>query len=167
MTESQRQYVPRPDADEVGTALAFLDFGRECVIKKLDGLDEVQARHSPVTTGTSLLWLVAHLTVGERYWFAHQLAGEDDPAWDFDVDFDRPVPGSLTVDDVVADYRAAIAHSNEIVRRVGDPTTPMARPERGDMLSLRWVLAHMTGETVRHAGHADVLRELIDGVTGR
>ena len=76
------------------------------------------------------------------------------------------VSAERSAEDVLADYRQAIADSNELLRRLGDPETPMAVPVDGKRLSLRWVLAHLTGETTRHAGHADILRELIDGTTG-
>jgi hypothetical protein len=68
---------------------------------------------------------------------------------------------------VISDYRAAIAESNTAVIAAGDPQTLLARRISGQRLTLRWLLAHMTSETARHAGHADILREQIDGVTGR
>jgi hypothetical protein len=68
---------------------------------------------------------------------------------------------------VISDYRAAIAESNAAIIAAGDPQTLLARRVRGQRLTLRWLLAHMTSETARHAGHADILREQIDGVTGR
>jgi hypothetical protein len=73
----------------------------------------------------------------------------------------------VTTARVLADYRAACEESDRIVVAAGDPDTPVALPVDGRHQSLRWVLAHMTSETARHAGHADILRELIDGTTGR
>jgi hypothetical protein len=87
MAETQRKPVPRNDDGELDTALAFLDFARESVLKKAEGLTDEQLRRVLVDSGTNL--------------------------------------------------------------------------------SLRWVLAHMTSETARHAGHADILREQLDGTTGR
>ena len=68
---------------------------------------------------------------------------------------------------MLADYRGACEESDRIVGAARDLDTPVALPVDGQHLSLRWVLAHMTSETARHAGHADILRELIDGTTGR
>lgn len=155
--------MPRVDTSETDTALAFLDFGRESVIKKLDGLSDEQVRDVLVPSGTSLLGLVQHMVVGERYWFAHHVRG-DDP--DAEFDFDMVVAEGRTTADLIAEYRTAYAESNAIVRRrTLDAVTALPVDDRP--LSVRWVVAHVTSETARHAGHADILRELIDGTTGR
>jgi uncharacterized damage-inducible protein DinB len=162
MPETQRQPVPRLDEGELATAVAFLDFARESVIKKADGLSEQDVRRPMVTTGTSVIWLVRHMIDGERYWFGAQLLGRgDEPDWDAAGRDDRPAA------EIIGDYRAAIAESNAAIREVGDPDALSARPVDGRLKSLRWTLAHMTSETARHAGHADIVRELIDGTTGR
>lgn len=164
MLETQREAVPRNDDGELDTALAFLSFARSCVLKKIDGLSEEQLRQRLVVSETTLLGLVQHLTDGERYWFGHTLAG--DPAH-AEVDFSMVVPPERSADEVVAAYREAIAASDALVAAAGGPETLTAVPVGDAPRSLRWVLAHVTGETVRHAGHADILRELIDGTTGR
>ena len=164
MTETQRQPVPRNDGGELDTALAFLDFARACVLKKADGLAEEQVRRVLVGSGTNILGLVQHLTVAERVWFGHDLLGEKpERDWDFGMD----VPAERSAEQVLADYRDAIEASNAAIRAVGDPAALMAEPVDGKRLSLRWLLAHATSETARHAGHADILREQLDGVTGR
>jgi hypothetical protein len=162
--ETQREPVPRIDTGELDTALAFLDFVRSCVLKKAAGLTEEQLRRVLVPSGTSILGLIQHLTVGERYWFRYQFAGIGEDA---DFEFDMVVPAERASTEVIADYRAAIEQSNELIRRVGDPQARVVVPIDGEYLSLRWVIAHATGEATRHAGHADILRELIDGTTGR
>ncbi len=164
MLETQRERVPLNDGGELDTALAFLSFARSCVLKKLDGLDEDQLRRRLVVSDTTLLGLVAHLTDAERYWFGYTLAGDPRHA---DVDFTMVVPPDRPADQVIAGYRKAIADSDAHIRAAGDPDVRTAHPVGEEPRTLRWVLAHMTGETVRHAGHADILRELIDGVTGR
>lgn len=164
MAETQRRPVPRIDGDELETALAFLEFQREAILIKCDGLGEDQLRAALVGTGTTLLGLVAHLTVGERYWFSHTLAGrEPEQEWDFDLG----APAGTPVDDVFASYRAAWQRSNELVRELGDPAAPTVEAIDGRHLPMRWVLAHMTSETARHAGHADIIREQLDDTTGR
>lgn len=164
MTETQRQRVPRNDAGELDTAMAFLGFARESVLKKADGLDDEQLRRVLVGTGTTILGLVQHLTFGERYWFGYHLAGSGrEREWDFDMD----VPSDRTSAQVLDAYRAAAAESDAAIRAAGDPDALAVRPVDGERLTVRWVLAHMTSETARHAGHADILREQIDGTTGR
>ena len=164
MAETQRQPVPRNNGGELDTCLAFLSFARANVLKKAEGLDDDQLRRSTVDSGTSILGLVQHLTDGERYWFAHTVGG--DPAY-ADVDFAMVVPEDRSPEDVVEAYRTAIADSDAHLARAGGLDALTAVPVRDEPRSVRWVVAHMTGETVRHAGHADILRELIDGTTGR
>jgi uncharacterized damage-inducible protein DinB len=164
VAETQRRPVPRTVATELETALTFLDFQREAVLIKCEGLDEEQLRRVLVPTGTNLLGLVQHLIVGERYWYAHHVAGElDDQEWDFGMD----VPTDLRAEEVFDRFREASARSNEIVREIGDPEAMTARPVHERPLPLRWVLAHTLTDTTRHAGHADIIREQIDGTTGR
>ncbi|WP_410670329.1 DinB family protein [Amycolatopsis sp. cmx-4-68] len=162
MPETQRRPVPRNDGGELDTATAFLTFARECVLKKMDGLTEQQLRQVLVGSGTTLLGLVHHLTIAERVWFGHHVAGGEDPG-----DVGMTVPGGRTAEDVLAGYRAAIEDSDAAIRAAGGPDAPVAVAVDGKFHTLRWVLAHMTSETARHAGHADILREQIDGVTGR
>jgi hypothetical protein len=164
VTEIQRESVPRDDGSELETALAFLGFARHCVLKKTEGLDEEQLRRTLVPSGTSLLGLVQHLCDGEKYWFGHHVAGDPAAA---DVDFSMTVPAERSVAEVLAAYRAAATASDAVLAAVGDLDMSVSRPIDGEHLSVRWVVAHMTSETARHAGHADVLREQIDGVTGR
>ena len=77
------------------------------------------------------------------------------------------VPASLAAADVLRDYQAAIQDSDRAIRAAGDPDARFAVPVGGNRHTLRWVMAHMTSETARHAGHADILREQLDGTTGR
>jgi hypothetical protein len=164
MAETQREPVPRVDSGELDTALAFLSFARHCVLKKADGLSDEQLRRVLVDSGTSILGLVQHLTEGEQYWFGHHLLGS---AWDADRDFGMAVPADRAAADVLRDYRAAIEDSDRAIRAAGDPDTHIALPVDGNRHTLRWVMAHMTSETARHAGHADIIREQLDGTTGR
>jgi len=164
MLESQRERVPLNDGGELDTALAFLAFARSCVLKKVEGLDEEQLRRRLVVSDTTLLGLVQHLTDAERYWFGYTLAGDPQYA---NVDFDMVVAPNRSADQVIADYRTAIGESDAYIRAADGPDVRTAQPVADEPRTLRWVVAHMTSETVRHAGHADILRELIDGVTGR
>jgi hypothetical protein len=164
MTETQREPVPRLDTGEKDTALAFLRFARHCLVKKTEGLDDEQLRRVLVPSGTSLLGLVQHVTDGERYWFGHHVAG--DPQW-ADVDFSMEVSPDVPAGEVLAAFHEAVEASEAVMAGIDDLDTPLQVPVEGQPLSVRWVLAHKTSEVARHAGHADILRELIDGVTGR
>ena len=164
VTESQRQPVPRNDSAELDTAVAFLDFARQSVLKKTDGLSPEQLRRVMVDSGTNLLGLVQHLTDAERYWFGCHVAGQQEYA---DVNFAMEVPPGRAPAEVLAAYRASIDDSNAIIAAAGSPEAVCSALLDGQPCTLRWVVTHMTSETARHAGHADILREQIDQVTGR
>ena len=150
---------------EKATLLGLLGENRAVMVWKLDGLSEADARRPMVDSGTSLLGLVKHLAWVELSWFGSAFAGEEidfpwtrsDPDADFRIDDDE------TIADVVAFYEEAVAHSNEIIARA-DLDQHAAKGRRRP--SLRWIMGHMVEETARHAGHADIVRELIDGTTG-
>jgi hypothetical protein len=134
------------------------------VLKKAGGLSDEQLRRVLVGSGTCVLGLIQHLAEAERYWFGYHLAGT---AWNADLECGMAVPAGRAAADVLADYRAAIEDSDRAIRSAGDPDALFAVPVEGNRHSLRWVMAHMTSETARHAGHADILREQLDGTTGR
>ena len=164
MAESQREPVPRVDTGELDVAHAFLKFQRHCVLKKAEGLTDEQLRRRLVDSGTSVLGLVQHLAEAERGWFGHHLAGGE---WTEEAELGMTVPLDRTAAEVIGEYRAAIADSDRAIEAAGDPEALMAVPVDGTRKSLRWLLAHMTAETARHPGHADIIREQIDGATGR
>lgn len=153
-------------ADEPTTLLTFLDYLREAVIGKTDGLADEEARRPGVASGTSLLWLVRHLTAVELNWFVWAYRGEGGEPWDDDA----PSPGDETVAGSVAAYRVAIARANEVIAAASGhldrPGVRSLRPN-AEAPSMRWLLVHMIEETGRHAGHADIIREQLDGATGR
>jgi hypothetical protein len=154
------------DRDERETLIAFLDLYRETALVKLDGLDGEQLRRRLLPSRTTLLGIVKHLLLVEMWWLGTVIGGEPEPPDDPD---DRDAEWLITAADspeqVVADYRAACAHSNEIARAAGPLDARVPGPHRPDR-TVRWVLVHMLEETARHAGHADILRELIDGRSG-
>jgi hypothetical protein len=141
--------------------LGFLDYLRAAVIAKTDGVPEPRIRTPGVASGTNLLGLVKHLTHVERHW----LLGH--PSTDWDATF-RPEPDE-SADDILHAYRETTARANEVIAACPDLATTGPRPggRPGPAPSLRWTLTHLIEETGRHAGHADILRELIDGATGR
>jgi hypothetical protein len=151
---------PHTGAEEKATLLGFLDYLRDAIAAKTDGVPEPQIRTPGVPSGTSLLGLVKHLTCVERFYFL----GEDVDDWKATL---HPTPEE-TVDDVLTDYRDAVRRANQVIEACTDLTRPAPKaPRRQSAPSMRWVLVHMIEETGRHAGHADILREQIDGAVGR
>ncbi len=167
MTSEQPRGDLRPpglNADEPTTLLTFLDYLRESVLAKLDGVPEPAVRTAAVPSGTSLLGLVKHLTAVEFNWFLWSYAGAEGDPWPDDGEpaADDTAPG------VAAAYRAAARRADQVVLACPDLDRPGARSLRETAPpSMRWILVHMIEETARHAGHADILRELTDGTTGR
>ncbi|MFE4971558.1 DinB family protein [Kitasatospora sp. NPDC056651] len=158
---------PSLNADEPTTLLSFLGYLRAAVVAKLDGVGDEDARRPGVASGTSLLWLVRHLAVVEDNWFtwAYRGEGEGEPS---EAD-ELPLDGATVAAEVAA-YRAAIGRSDAVAAAAPDLDRPGARSLRPDDTegpSLRWVLVHMIEETGRHAGHADIIREQLDGAVGR
>lgn len=160
----------RPQAPHVGDERAqlhgWLVFHRATLLDKVDGLDEAALRFSPVPSGTSLLGLVAHLAAVEAWWFRVVLDDQADLelAWtDDDPDAEWRVEAGTPVAAVVAAYREACARSDEVLSRYDLDDEVVLE---GTALSARWILTHMIEETARHNGHADIIRELIDGAVG-
>ena len=146
---------------EVEQLRATLDGLRAGVLTKLAGLSGEDARRSTVDSGTNLAGLVQHLTFVESMWFAEVVAGGKADIGNRSMRVDTAVP----LRTLRAEYRAACAASNEIMAAVGDADAPVTR--NGTTRNLRWVLLAVIEETARHAGHADIIREQIDGRTGR
>jgi uncharacterized protein YndB with AHSA1/START domain/uncharacterized damage-inducible protein DinB len=154
-------------ADERGVLRQFLEFHRAVLVSKLRGVSEADARRRLVPSLTTLIGLVQHMTGVERNWFQHFLARRSraeigwnnrgsDESWD--------VAPEKTISDVISEYEEACAESRRIMAGL-DMESEVPHPQLGRM-TLRWVLVHMVEETARHAGHADILRELTDGATG-
>ncbi|MDG9722020.1 MULTISPECIES: DinB family protein [unclassified Streptomyces] len=151
---------PRTGSSETEVLRGFLDYLRTSVADKVDGAPEPRVRTAAVPSGTNLLGLLNHLAFVERATFL----GERVTDWQATF---RAAPED-GVADVVARYRDAVARANRVLDACTDLDRPVPRPGPDDRApSVRWALTHMIEETGRHAGHADILRELIDGTTGR
>lgn len=151
------------DADERASLAGCLDYLRSCVVAKLAGVDEEAAARPQVPSGTSLLWLAQHLTAVEIQQFQRVFAGR--PAAEI---VPPPPPPEDRLVLAVARYGVACAESRMIVAGCVDLGQRAAgRDRQGEQPTLRWVLVNAIQETARHAGHIDILREQVDGVTGR
>lgn len=156
-------------ASERAALVSFLDAQREGLIRKVEGVDDAEARMAPTASTLSLLGLVKHAATWERRWFGVVMAGRAAPDKWPEVrteprDADLFVDEADTVNCWVASYREAIAESCAIVAAM-DLDGPCARPDIIEC-NVRYVLFHMIEETARHAGHADIIRETLDGTRG-
>jgi uncharacterized damage-inducible protein DinB len=149
------------------TLLAMLDNNRAVMVWKLEGLSLEQAKRSVVASGTSLLGLIKHLAYVERWWFDDFFCGSEVeyPWTEEDPDADFRIENDVTTYEVVTLYVKAVARSREIVADAEMDELSVGDRD-GERFALRWIVAHMIEETARHAGHADIARELIDGTTG-
>ncbi|MEV5508019.1 DinB family protein [Streptomyces orinoci] len=173
MTESlARPMRPMPpmNADERTTLTGWLDFQRATLAMKCDGLTDEQLRSVSVPPSPmTLQGLVQHMAEVERNWFRRVLAGEDAPPI-FDPRADpEGRDGGFELDENVTFAEARAIWQEEIAAaRANCAARPLEHTSAfmGGEVSLRWIHTHMIGEYARHNGHADLLRERIDGLTG-
>ncbi len=152
--------------DEKELLHAFLDKQRDVMVWKLDGLSDEALRRPMTPSGTNLLGMLKHLAAVEYSWFCATFGRETEPLPfdDDDEDADLRVTPEETTDDIFAFYGRARAAADEAITGLGLDT--IGTTFTGKAVSLRWVLIHMIEETARHAGHADIVRELLDETTG-
>jgi len=148
----------------------FLDLQRAALLRKVDGISDSDARKAPTVSSLSLLGLVKHSALWERRWFQVIVAGRALPgewpesgraAWRKD---DFVVDENDTVDHWVTFYKDQAVVSRQITAATA-LDAPCARQDLAPR-NLRWVLLHLIEETARHAGHADIIRETVDGSRG-
>lgn len=152
--------------DEKQSLHASLDRHRDAVLWKLDGLDDEQLRRPMTPSGSTMLGLVKHVAAVEYYWFCDTFARDHEPLpfRDDDPDADLRVDPDESTADILAFYARARSACDAVIASLDVEATGTAGS--GQQVSLRWVLIHMIEETARHAGHLDIIRELIDGATG-
>ena len=164
MTGNERVYAPF-EADERTMLTAWLEFHRATLEMKCEGLTDDQLRLRSVAPSTlSLLGLVRHMAEVENNWFRFWLAG-DGPVTRYDGDEDFSVDGA-DVDEAFDYWRQECANARAVLASFDslDAVGPGQTVDTG--FSVRWVLVHMIEEYARHNGHADLLRESIDGEQG-
>ncbi len=153
--------------DERDALLAFLAEQRDGVANALRGLTDEQAARAPTASELSLASLVKHLTTCERRWVVVSVAGRVDPdLWpvkDWNAEFQ--LTADDTVESLLAGYAEVARETEQIVAGVPDLGAPALADEPEFQRSIRWVLLHLIEETARHAGHADIIRESIDGAS--
>jgi uncharacterized damage-inducible protein DinB len=151
-----------PEREVLTTALQYL---RDSLVRSCDGLSEEEVLRSPVASGTSLLWIVRHAAFAEAVWVLDRFAGVDRVPDGTDV-LVPDASGGPEPAASVALFRATSARVDRVVAAASldDRLTATATDA---VVNLRWILVHLVEELARHAGHADIIRELIDGTTGR
>ena len=164
---------PPNTGPEISQLPAYLDQQREVVLRKTAGLTREQLARTLPPSSLTLGGLLNHLALVEDSWFRERFAGlPADEAWagvdwDADPDWEFRTAADLAPDELRDRYRHACARSREVVASAGSLDQLSAVPRRvGGHFDLRWLLLHMIEETARHAGHADLLREAIDGTVG-
>jgi hypothetical protein len=166
--------MTEPTSDPKSVLHRYLRLAREIMLWKLDGLSEYDLRRPLTPTATNLLGLIKHLTGCEISYFADTFGRPfaDTPDWlhddDAELNIDMWARADESSAEIIDRYRSACAHGDETITMLdldSPGTVPHWPAERGKV-TLHTILVHMLAETNRHAGHADIVRELIDGGTG-
>ena len=159
--------------DERTALVEMLDYYRAVMLRKAEGLDDAQLAARLAPSDLTLGGLLMHLALVEDGWFQSTFVGgelgepwngfdwESDPDWEFHHahEFSREV--------IVAQYEGSVARSRRVVEAVESLDMLAAKKNQdGEAYNLRWILVHLIEEYARHAGHADLIRESIDGATG-
>lgn len=151
----------------------FLDYYREVMRRKVIGLDSAALNKTVGTSSLTLGGIIKHLSLVEEQWFVEDILGQElsEPwasiDWQADRDWDFESASADTPDYLLTLHAEACEQSRQILAGIDDLDTLVARvPSSGDRFNVRWVLIHMIEEYARHVGHADLIRESIDGATG-
>ncbi|MEV0096549.1 DinB family protein [Streptomyces sp. NPDC050738] len=169
--EEYRRLYPRATGDERRLLTDFLAAQRATLEAKCAGLGKELADRSVAPSTLSLLGLVRHMAAVEHRWFRQVLAGQDVERIFFtednpDEDFDGAVPDPAVIAGAWEAWRTEVAFAERFVAEAPDLDIEGENDAWLGVVSLRWVLIHMIEEYARHNGHADLLRERIDGATG-
>jgi uncharacterized damage-inducible protein DinB len=178
MTDVDEHGRPEPPlaADEVGTLLGFLEFQRATLAWKCAGLDAEGLGATVAASPMTLGGMLKHLACVEDWWCARSLHGQDWPPpwdavdWDADPDWDWHSAAEDTPKELRALWQGAVSRSRSLVAEAladgGLARLARRRWSDGRAPSLRWILCHLIEEYARHNGHADLIRESVDGLTG-
>jgi uncharacterized damage-inducible protein DinB len=178
MTDVDEHGRPEPPlaADEVATLLGYLDYQRATLAWKARGLDAAGLRATVGASSMTLGGLLKHMALVEESWFSRRLHARDrQPPWDTvdwqaDPDWEWHSAAEDTPEQLFALWQGAVARSRSLVAEALadgglEQLAKRGWPD-GRLPSLRWILCHMIEEYARHNGHADLLRESVDGQTG-
>jgi uncharacterized damage-inducible protein DinB len=164
---------PPETGPEVDQLTGYLDVQREAMLRKCEGLTREQLAQPHPPSTLTLGGLLNHLALVEDSWFCVRFSGHAEQAlwdgvdWDADPDFEFRTAADVEPDELRRRYEEACERSRAVVAAADSLDQLSVQPRgNGQHFDLRWVLLHLIEETARHAGHADLLREAIDGATG-
>lgn len=173
MDPEQRGYPPN-DADERTTLLAFLDWHRDTLRIKTGGLDAAQLDTTHPPSDLTLGGMLKHLAYVENWWVRRTMGGYDDQPWasvdwKADGDWDWHSAADDTPEQLRDLYEAEVARADAVIASLDDLGTLSVHTSgrTGGHFNLRWVLVHLVEEYARHNGHADLIRQSIDGSAGQ
>jgi len=173
VTPDQRTKAPLA-ADERTTLVAFLDWHRDTLRMKTAGLDAEQLDIALPPSDMTLGGMLKHLALVEDWWFGIVFLGRtasppfDDVDWDADEDWDWHSASGATPEELRALFDRFVEASDQVITAAEslERIAEGRRGKTGEGISLRWILVHMIEEYARHNGHADLIRQSIDGATG-
>jgi uncharacterized damage-inducible protein DinB len=163
---------PPQTADERHTLVTFLDYFRSVLLRKVTGLNAGELGRTLGNSTLTLAGLLKHMALVEDHWFSYTWLGEQDREpwasidWKESPDWDFLSASSETPDALVEMFSEAVDRSRNAIADVDEVDGLAARESRNQAVTLRWILVHMIEEYARHCGHADLIRESIDGKTG-
>ncbi|GKQ41141.1 hypothetical protein ALMP_76600 [Streptomyces sp. A012304] len=156
--------------DERAQLTTFLDYTRDTVRVKCEGLSDADARRAPLPSSPlmTMSGLINHLRWVEYYWFQVVFLGEEDegPWTDEDPDREMRIAVDFPLAQLLDEYAEQADRYRKLVAAHDLDTKAVGQIRNGVTIDLRWILLHLTEETARHNGHLDILRELLDGRTG-
>jgi uncharacterized damage-inducible protein DinB len=174
--DEQGRPEPPLTGDELATLLGFLDFQRATLAWKCRGADAAGLRATVGVSTMTLGGLLKHMALVESHWFSRSLFDRDRVPpwnavdWDADPDWEWRTAGDDPPEELFALWEGAVEDSRSLVDEAlqngGLDQQAQRKWADGDAPSLRWILVHMIEEYARHNGHADLLRESVDGSTG-
>ncbi|HWL43275.1 MAG TPA: DinB family protein [Ilumatobacter sp.] len=160
------------DGDERATLVAMLDYYRAVLARKVAGLSPEQLQRTTAASTLTLGGLVKHMAMVEHTWFPVRFAGHPpaplwaDAPWDDDPDWEFHSAAGATADELLALYHHEIAEARAVLDAAPDLNARTPEPGHHGPYNLRWIVVHMIEEYARHCGHADLIREAIDGTVG-
>lgn len=175
--DGQGRPEPPLSGTEAETLIGYLDYLRATFLWKLQGLPQDQLRSRPLKSSMSLIGMAKHLAFVEDYWFSYVAQGNQPSEpwvsvdWGADKDWDWHSARKEPTNDVIALWEKSVSesrtHWDEVSSTDGFDLRNLAPRKVGiNYVSFRWILTHMIEEYGRHCGHADLLREELDGATG-
>lgn len=153
------------------TLVGYLDYYRAILIDKASGLTKDQANQTLGPSKLTVINLVHHMAIVEHWWFHVFFSGGEvlepwAPIWDDDPDWEFDHSDEFEPEAIIGRYLVEIDRANAIISSTASLEDLSVKDRKGEHRSLRWILAHLLEEIARHAGHADLIRESIDGATG-